>query len=91
MANFAIAGLDVLPCHAARKTSLSRHWARILGGSGRCVVGGVVWPAKQFDLVTILSWTWHRLRPTEGESPGFLGMVNMGRDMPVVVRFLNET
>jgi mannose-6-phosphate isomerase-like protein (cupin superfamily) len=39
-------------------------------------------PVKQFDLVTIPSWTWHQFRATQDEPLGFLCMVNVSRDKP---------
>jgi hypothetical protein len=37
---------------------------------------------KPFDLVSIPSWTWHQFRASEGETLGFLCMVNATRDRP---------
>jgi hypothetical protein len=39
---------------------------------------------KPFDLITIPGWTWHQFRATAGETFGFLCMVNMTRDRPVL-------
>ena len=58
------------------------HAVMILRGHGECLVGDEVRPVKQFDLVTIPSWTWHQFRATDAEPLGFLCMVNMVRDRP---------
>src|ERR1700739_1352655 len=58
------------------------HAVMILRGQGSCLVGEEVRAVKQFDLVTIPSWTWHQFRATGGESLGFLCMVNVVRDKP---------
>jgi quercetin dioxygenase-like cupin family protein len=80
------------------------HAVMILRGHGECLVGDEVRTVKQFDLVTIPSWTWHQFRATDAEPLGFLCMVNVMRDRPqlpdeaelarlkstpVVARFLN--
>jgi S-methyl-1-thioxylulose 5-phosphate methylthiotransferase len=58
------------------------HAVMILRGQGDCLLGDEVYPVKQFDLVTIPSWTWHQFRATAGEPLGFLCMVNVVRDRP---------
>ena len=58
------------------------HAVMILRGHGTCLLGDEVRPVKQFDLVTIPSWTWHQFRATDAEPLGFLCMVNVVRDKP---------
>ena len=58
------------------------HAVMILRGHGQCLVGEEVRTVKQFDLVTIPSWTWHQFRATAGEPFGFMCMVNAERDKP---------
>lgn len=58
------------------------HAVMILRGHGECLVGDEVRSVKQFDLVTIPSWTWHQFRATDAEPLGFLCMVNVLRDRP---------
>ncbi len=60
------------------------HAVMILRGSGECMVGDSVRAVKQFDLVAIPAWTWHQFRATSSEAFGFLCMVNMTRDRPVL-------
>ena len=60
------------------------HAVMILRGTGQCMVGLEVREVKQFDLVTIPSWTWHQFRATGREPLGFLCMVNVQRDRPVL-------
>jgi quercetin dioxygenase-like cupin family protein len=58
------------------------HAVMILRGQGECMVGNEIRPVKQFDLVTIPSWTWHQFRATKTDPLGFLCMVNTVRDKP---------
>jgi len=60
------------------------HAVMILRGHGQCMVGTEVRAVKPRDLVTISAWTWHQFRATDGESLGFLCMVNVQRDRPVL-------
>src|ERR1700761_2405769 len=60
------------------------HAVMILRGRGECMVGDEVRDVKPFDLITIPGWTWHQFRANAGESFGFLCMVNMTRDRPVL-------
>ncbi|HQT75597.1 MAG TPA: cupin domain-containing protein [Rhodopila sp.] len=71
---------------AAGYSTLERHEhahaVMILRGQGECLLGDAVRPVKQFDLVSIPSWTWHQFRASAGEPFGFLCMVNVERDRP---------
>jgi quercetin dioxygenase-like cupin family protein len=58
------------------------HAVMILRGHGRCLLGNQVRTVKPFDLVSIPSRTWHQFRASEGETLGFLCMVNATRDRP---------
>ena len=58
------------------------HAVMILRGRGQCLLGDRVRAVKPFDLITIPAWTWHQFRATEGETLGFLCMVNAERDRP---------
>lgn len=60
------------------------HAVMILRGRGQCMVGDEVRDVKPFDLITIPGWTWHQFRANAGEAFGFLCMVNMTRDRPVL-------
>ena len=60
------------------------HAVMILRGHSQCMVGTEVRAVKPRDLVTIPAWTWHQFRATDGESLGFLCMVNVQRDRPVL-------
>lgn len=60
------------------------HAVMILRGRGQCMVGEEVRAVKQFDLITIPAWTWHQFRAGADEPFGFLCMVNMTRDRPVL-------
>jgi len=58
------------------------HAVMILRGRGRCLLGDQVRMVKPFDLISVPPWTWHQFRATEGETLGFLCMVNATRDRP---------
>jgi quercetin dioxygenase-like cupin family protein len=60
------------------------HAVMIMRGRGQCIVGDEVRDVKQFDLITIPAWTWHQFRANAGEPFGFLCMVNVKRDRPVL-------
>jgi quercetin dioxygenase-like cupin family protein len=60
------------------------HAVMILRGHGQCLVGEEVRDVKPLDLVTIPGWTWHQFRATAGEPLGFLCMVNVERDRPLL-------
>lgn len=60
------------------------HAVMIVRGQGHCLIGDAVWPVGTFDLVRIPAWTWHQLRATRGEPLGFLCMVNVRRDKPLL-------
>jgi quercetin dioxygenase-like cupin family protein len=60
------------------------HGVMIMRGHGQCMVGDEVRDVKQFDLITIPGWTWHQFRANAGETFGFLCMVNVKRDRPVL-------
>ena len=60
------------------------HAVMILRGHGQCMLGDDIRDMKPFDLVTIPAWTWHQFRANAGEPFGFLCMVNMTRDRPVL-------
>jgi quercetin dioxygenase-like cupin family protein len=68
--------------HSTLERHEHAHAVMILRGQGECLVGDTVRPVKQFDLVSIPSWTWHQFRASAGEPFGFLCMVNVVRDRP---------
>lgn len=60
------------------------HAVMILRGHGTCLLGDTVREVGPLDLVTIPSWTWHQFRARSDEALGFLCMVNVERDRPVL-------
>lgn len=58
------------------------HGVMILKGRGRCLVGDVFRDMVPHDLVYIPPLTWHQFQANQGESFGFLCMVNAERDKP---------
>lgn len=60
------------------------HAVMVFRGHGTCMVGDEVREVKPHDLVTIPAWAWHQFRASAGEPMGFLCMVNVQRDRPVL-------
>jgi quercetin dioxygenase-like cupin family protein len=68
--------------HSTLERHEHMHAVMILRGRGHCLIGETVRPVQPYGLVTIPAWTWHQFRATEGETFGFLCMVNRLRDKP---------
>jgi quercetin dioxygenase-like cupin family protein len=60
------------------------HGVMILSGRGRALVGDAVRAVAPFDLVAIPGWTWHQFRADQDAPLGFLCLVNVIRDKPVL-------
>jgi quercetin dioxygenase-like cupin family protein len=60
------------------------HAVLILRGAGQCLVGDQVYDIDTNDLVSIPAWTWHQFRAGPNRHLGFLCMVNVDRDRPVL-------
>ncbi|SRR5258705_4256417 len=60
------------------------HAVMIHRGRGRCLVGQEVRDVAAGDLVFIPSMTWHQFRASRSEPFGFLCMVNVERDRPLL-------
>ncbi|MDE2112377.1 MAG: cupin domain-containing protein [Alphaproteobacteria bacterium] len=60
------------------------HAVLILRGRGECLIGDTVYKIDTNDLVTIEPWTWHQFRANADVPLGFLCMVNVDRDKPVL-------
>ena len=60
------------------------HGVTILRGHGSCLLGDKIFKVAPRDLVTIPSWTWHQFKADANEPMGFLCMVNIARDRPVL-------
>ncbi|NPV92653.1 MAG: cupin domain-containing protein [Firmicutes bacterium] len=60
------------------------HVVMIIRGRGRVLLNDRVEEVKEFDLVTIPPQNWHQFRATEGTPLGFLCLVNVERDRPVL-------
>lgn len=57
------------------------HAVLILNGNGRCLIGERIYEVATQDLLHIPAHTWHQFR-ADGETLGFLCMVNRERDRP---------
>ncbi len=60
------------------------HGVTIYRGQGSCLLGTQVLAVKTGDLVTIPPWTWHQFKADLDQPMGFLCMVNVDRDRPVL-------
>ena len=61
-----------------------RHAVLILRGRGECLIGDTVYPIDTNDLVSVPPWTFHQVRANADAPLGFLCMVNVARDRPVL-------
>lgn len=68
--------------HSTLERHEHSHVVTIIRGSGHVLVGDKVTPIGLHDVVHIPPMTWHQFRPAEGESLGFLCIVNQERDRP---------
>lgn len=59
-----------------------RHAVLVLRGRGRCLVGNRIHEVAGHDLVSIGAHDWHQFRADQGETLGFLCLVNRERDRP---------
>lgn len=60
------------------------HAVMILRGRGRCLVGDQVYAIDTHDLITVPPMMWHQFRATTDEPLGFLCLVNVERDRPIL-------
>ncbi|MFN0028307.1 MAG: cupin domain-containing protein [Acidimicrobiales bacterium] len=60
------------------------HGVLVLNGSGRVLVGHEVLDLQLHDLITIPPLTWHQFRAHEQAPLGFLCLVNIERDRPML-------
>ncbi len=68
--------------HSTLERHRHRHAVLVLRGRGRCLVGDRIHAIAEHDLVSIDADTWHQFRADDGETLGFLCMVNRERDRP---------
>ena len=68
--------------HSTLERHRHAHAVMVLRGAGAVLVGGDVFPLKEFDLVTVPPSTWHQFRATADAPLGFLCMVDAERDKP---------
>lgn len=61
-----------------------RHAVLILRGKGECLIGDTVYAVDTNDLVSVPPWTLHQFRANADAPLGFLCMVNVARDRPVL-------
>lgn len=88
-------GLDDIPCqlryfeiapegYSTLEHHQHAHLVIILSGEGEVLLGDRVFPVREKDIISIPAHTWHQFRATKGEVFGFLCLVNVERDKPVL-------
>lgn len=88
-------GLADVPCqlryfeiaaggHSTLEHHEHAHLVVIFRGEGEALLGNKVYPVKDKDIITIPAHTWHQFRATKGCTFGFLCMVNIERDKPIL-------
>ncbi len=88
-------GLEDIPCqlryfeiapegYSTLEHHQHAHLVIILSGEGEVLLGDRVFPVRGKDIITIPAHTWHQFRATKGHPLGFLCLVNVERDKPVL-------
>jgi len=88
-------GLEDIPCqlryfeiapegYSTLEHHQHAHLVIILSGAGEVLLGDRVFPAREKDIISIPAHTWHQFRATKGRPLGFLCLVNVERDKPVL-------
>lgn len=60
------------------------HAVVVLRGTGRVLINSEIHDLAPFDLVTVAPWAWHQFRAEDTSTFGFLCLVNIQRDQPVL-------
>lgn len=88
-------GLADVPCqlryfeiapegHSTLEHHQHAHLVIIFRGEGEVLLGHKIYTVKEKDVITIPAHTWHQFRATKGSTFGFLCMVNIERDKPIL-------
>lgn len=88
-------GLADVPCqlryfeiasegHSTLEHHQHAHLVVIFRGEGEVLLGHNIYPVQEKDVITIPAHTWHQFRATKGIPFGFLCMVNVERDKPIL-------
>jgi len=70
--------------HSTLEHHQHAHLVIIFRGKGEVLLGQKVHPIYDRDVVTIPAHTWHQFRANKGTTLGFLCMVNIERDRPIL-------
>lgn len=70
--------------HTTLEHHAHTHTVIPIRGAGSCLVGRRVFELELNDLVYVPSWEWHQFRATDDEPLGFLCLVTIDRDRPVL-------
>ena len=88
-------GLADVPCqlryfeiapegHSTLEHHQHAHLVIIFRGAGEVLLGHKICPVQEKDVITIPAHTWHQFRATKASSLGFLCLVNVERDSPIL-------
>jgi len=88
-------GLADVPCqlryfeiapegHSTLEHHQHAHLVIIFRGEGEVLLGNKIYPVQTNDVITIPAHTWHQFRATKGTTFGFLCIVNIERDRPIL-------
>jgi quercetin dioxygenase-like cupin family protein len=88
-------GLADIPCqlryfeiaasgHSTLEQHQHAHLVIIFRGAGQVLLGQEIHSVQEKDVITIPAHTWHQFRATEGNTFGFLCLVNVERDSPIL-------
>lgn len=60
------------------------HFVVIFRGEGSVLLGEQIYPVKEKDVIEIPSFSWHQFKATGNIPLGFLCLVNVDRDKPIL-------
>ncbi|PKM78365.1 MAG: cupin domain-containing protein [Firmicutes bacterium HGW-Firmicutes-15] len=70
--------------HSTLEHHQHAHLVIVFRGEGEVLLGEKIYPVQEKDVITIPAHTWHQFRATKGSTFGFLCMVNIERDKPIL-------
>ncbi|MEA4924654.1 MAG: cupin domain-containing protein [Syntrophomonadaceae bacterium] len=88
-------GLADVPCqlryfeiapegHSTLEHHEHAHLVVIFRGEGEALLDNKIYPVKEKDVITIPAHTWHQFRANQRCALGFLCLVNIERDRPIL-------
>lgn len=70
--------------HSTLEHHQHAHLVIIFRGAGEVLIGQEIYSVREKDVVTIPAHNWHQFRATKGSVFGFLCLVNLERDSPIL-------